>query len=403
MKNVRPLLYVSFDQVPSAKGASTHIEANARAIGGRFGSLVLVTPGASDQPVRDFAPGVRQIVLGCPDRDVLGRAMTFRAKLRDLLARQAFDVIHFRGIFEGYPLARSRRTHGASLLYEVNGLPSIELKYANPRIRGDALLLSRLRSQEDACLVAADRIVTVSEVNRRCLLARGVEAGRIEVIPNGVDLDVFTYQEPPTARDEPLRVLYCGTMSFWQGVDQLLEALPLVRLRLAIHLDLVGPAPRARRDDLERRLRRRGLAEVVTFHGAQPRGRVVELLHDAHVCVVPLSAVDRNTEQGCCPLKLIEAAAAGCPVIASDLPVVRELFRPREHYHPVAPDDPAGLALALWDVGEESRERARRARAHVERHYTWRRSTDALLAVYEGLLATPASSCARLRSSASSE
>src|SRR5262249_2601234 len=61
-----PLLYVSFDQVPAPKGASTHIEAFAAALGRRYGSLVLVTPGVVDVGPHLLFPGVRQIVLGCP-------------------------------------------------------------------------------------------------------------------------------------------------------------------------------------------------------------------------------------------------------------------------------------------------------------------------------------------------
>ena len=101
-----PLLYVSFDQVPAAKGASTHIEANAAPSAGISARWSWSTPGRTTcRPVR-LLPGVRQIVLGCPDGDLIGRVLTFRAKLLALLRRQSFDVIHFRSIFEGYPLAR---------------------------------------------------------------------------------------------------------------------------------------------------------------------------------------------------------------------------------------------------------------------------------------------------------
>ncbi len=389
-----PLLYVSFDQTPAAKGASTHIEANARALGAHFGSLVLVTPGPADEAVKPFAPGVRQVVLGCPDRDPLGRALTFRAKLRALLRRQSFALAHFRSIFEGYPLARGKDRLGARLLYEVNGLPSVELKYAHPGA-ADAGLHAKLVHQEQTCLAAADRVLTVSQVTHAYLLGRGCPETKLVVAPNGVDAGRFAYRDPPVVGEGVLRILYTGTLSAWQGVDVLLEAFRLVSVARPATLTLVGPAPRARREELSKRIGKAGLAGRVTLHGPADQAAVVRLLHESHVSAVPLADVDRNTAQGCCPLKLLEAMAAGCPVVASDLPVVRELAAPGEHFLGVPPGDPAGLALALLrSAGEaaETRERARRARAHVAGRFSWERSTRRLIAAYEGLLLSPASS-----------
>ncbi len=401
-----PLLYVSFDQVPAAKGASTHIEANARALGAAFGSLVLVTPGPRDVPARPFAPGVRQVVLGCPDADLLGRVLTFRAKLEALLRDQPFEVIHFRSVFEGYPLARHKDALGARLVYEVNGLPSIELKYSRPRLAPDDRLSAKLLHQESVCLDAADRVVTVSDVNRAFLLGRGCDPGKIRVIRNGVDLDSIPYRDPLPPDDGPLRLVYVGTLSPWQGVEVLLEALQLLVVERPARLVLAGPASRERRGELLRRVRRACLNGCVEFRPPVPRGEVASLFHASHVTAVPLTGADRNTLQGCCPLKLLEALAAGCPVVASDLPVVQELATPGRHFLPVAPDDPTGLALGLLRAGREQDEnlaRAREARQHIERSFRWENSTAALVALYEDLLGRSASSAARCSRSVVSE
>jgi glycosyltransferase involved in cell wall biosynthesis len=336
---------------------------------------------------------VRQIVLGCPDRDLIGRVRTFRVKLLSLLRRQSFDLIHFRSIFEGYPLARGVAGSGTRLLYEVNGLPSIELKYAHPRLRGDTGLQAKLEHQEQACLGAADHVITVSEVTRAHLLGRGCPAEKITVLPNGVDVDLFAFAEPPAVGEGPLRILYAGTLSAWQGIDVLLDAFLLVSVSRPAVLTLVGLARSTRREELHRRVRRAGVEQRVIFHPPADRATVARLLHEHHCTAVPLTAVDRNTVQGCCPLKLLEAMAAGCPLVASDLPVVRELARPGEHFLALAPDDPAGLALALLRVADEprdSRERTRRARRHVAEHLRWEQSTRRLLALYEEMLAVPA-------------
>jgi glycosyltransferase involved in cell wall biosynthesis len=373
MENPRPIVYASFDRVPAAKGAATHIEANVRALGERFGSVILATPGPDDGPPRDFAPGVRQIVLGCPDDDVIGRAMTFRVKLRALLTQQAFDVIHFRSPLEGYALIGQP---DARLVYEVNGLPSIEWKYHYPKLAGDDRLVRKLRHQEDACLTAASVILTVSDVNRAHLLQRGVQPAKVHVLRNGVDLDAFPYRDPPPVEGPP-RVLYFGTLSRWQGIETLIDAVALAGGSLTV----AGPGPRARLQELESRARRVNVP--LTLTGPLSRERLVEQLHAAHACAVPLAAVDRNTVQGCCPLKLLEALAAGCPVIASDLPVVREIVSQREALL-VPPDDPAGIALAL---GRLDPGRARAGRRRVEA-MTWRASTDALIRLYECIFAS---------------
>ena len=389
----RPLLlYASFDEVPGPKGAATHIEAFARSIGRRFGTLILVTPGPRDLPIREFAPGVRQIVLGCPDDNPIGRCMTFRARLMGLLRDQPFDLIHFRSIFEGYPPARRKERLGARLLYEVNGFPSIEMKYLHRNLIDDDALQAKLVNQEQVCLESADRVVTVSEVSRQQIVERGIESGKTRVIPNGVDVETFAYRDPPTPAGAPTRLLYVGTLTAYQGIETLLDAVHLVRAERPVELRLVGPTPKARMVELSPLVSRYGLSGAVSFLGPRDHAAVVALLHESHATVVPLLPVDRNTRQGCCPLKLLEAMAAGCPVIASDLPVVRELGDPDRHYLPARPGDARSLGGAVLRLAAEpglGPSLARRARDHVVRHFTWEATTARLLDVYEELLGAP--------------
>jgi glycosyltransferase involved in cell wall biosynthesis len=78
------------------------------------------------------------------------------------------------------------------LIFQVNGLPSIELKYRYPAVADDRELLHKLHSQEQICLQAADLIVTPSSVTMEYLQNRGIQPEKIRVIPNDVDLNVFT-------------------------------------------------------------------------------------------------------------------------------------------------------------------------------------------------------------------
>ena len=422
LEPTKKILYTSFDEVPRPKGASTHIEAFARTLGARFGDVWLVTPGPADLPVSDFAPGVRQKVLGCPDDNPIGRARTFRAKLVAWLARAQidFDVIHFRSIMEGWPLLDPQVRRGAKLVHEVNGFPSIEMKYHYRRITPGDALSAKLFEQELDCLDAADRIMTVSDVNRQEIVSRGVAPDRVVVIRNGVDLERFPFRamspsspgssgsassssttsssspssatSPPSlAPGEPLRLAYVGTLTIWQGIETLLEAVELLSKQRPVRLRLLGAASPSRRRELDRVVRHLRIEESVEFLPSGDHEAVVRLLHDSHSSVVPLLAVDRNVRQGCCPLKLLESFAAGCPVVASDLPVVLELGRPDEHFLTARAGDARSLKNALvrlTELPDCGAEMALRAYEHVRSQFTWTQAGEQLVAEYERLLSS---------------
>ena len=147
--------------------------------------------------------------------------------------------------------------------------------------------------------------------------------------------------------------------------------------------------PRGRLAELQRLCRRLGVDSRITFRPGGDQPEVLQLLHRAHVAAVPLLAVDRNTRQGCCPLKLLEAMAAGTPVIASDLPVVRELSQPDVHFLPARAGDARNLKNGLLRMAEEIELRhtlSAAARQHVATNLTWRSSLDQLVELYTELL-----------------
>lgn len=121
------LAYISFDTVPAPKGAATHIQAFAQSLAGAFGGIELVTvrDGAEVGPSTERWPGVCHTELPALGATLIDRALCFRRFLASWLRSRRFDAIQFRSIFEGLPLVElSGRSR---LIFEVNGLPSIEL------------------------------------------------------------------------------------------------------------------------------------------------------------------------------------------------------------------------------------------------------------------------------------
>jgi glycosyltransferase involved in cell wall biosynthesis len=422
------ILYASFDRFPSPKGAATHIDAFVRALGRKFGNVDLLTiPSEAHETERADVPAIlRQLqppkatpVDRTPEpawnadgvvhhpmyahgENFFERVLNFRSRMQQWwlghLGRSAVSVVHFRSIFEGYPIARQKKQLCHRLVYEVNGLPSIELKYRYPNVADDSELLAKLLHQEDTCLAAADAIITVSAVNAEHLMRRGVAKNRITVIRNGVDLDLFAAPGAPaetgpaTSSGSPMQILYSGTMSAWQGVSHAIEAVALFRRDHPAKLTLVGPVRPRQRKELNQQIWNHGITDSVEILNPVSKSDLAALHHGANVILAPLTRNDRNLEQGCCPLKVLEAMASGTPLIASDIPVVRELASNDVHAILVKPGSSKpikdGMLKLLNEPGLGQR-LSSAARRRAEQEFSWQRAQAQLLNVYETLLSQP--------------
>jgi glycosyltransferase involved in cell wall biosynthesis len=276
-------------------------------------------------------------------------------------------------------------------VFEVNGLPSIELKYRYPGSEDDRELMGKIEAQERACVAAADRIVTPSAVTRDFLVkSRGALSQRIAVIPNGADTKLFRPRGAPPA-GAAWRLLYFGTLSPWQGVDLAIRAVAQVD---AASLRVVGTGGRARIAALARLAAKLGVADRVALCPPVSPAELAEELAACNAVLAPLPWNDRNVVQGCCPLKVLEGMAAGRPVIASDLEVVRELGLHEEHLLLCRPGSVAAIAEAIVRLRGDPALAATlsvNARRWVEERYTWAHAVASLSAVYRGIIDRPTS------------
>ncbi len=381
--------YLSFDVVPAHKGAAVHIESFVKALAKTYGNLQLVTVAAdpTTAAVADWS-GVSHTVLPATGKTVIDRVISFRDNLRAWLQGKQFDIIHVRSIFEGMVIAQNKQQFCKSLIFEVNGMPSIELKYRYSKVADDAELMNKLLTQEQVCLEAADSIVTPSPVTQQYLIGRGVTPQKIQVIPNGVDLSVLTYQPPREAID-CLKLLYFGTLSVWQGVDLAIDALSLYRRDFDAQLKIVGPSRGKQVAQLEKLARKLGVSNAVEFLPAKPQAELTALMHEADVIVAPLKANDRNVVQGCCPMKVLEGMGSGTPVITSELPVALDLGETDKHFLAVRPGSAKAIKDAMLMIREDVGLRRRLSvagRSHIEEKYTWALAHHKLSEVYRSVL-----------------
>lgn len=242
----------------------------------------------------------------------------------------------------------------------------------------------------------ADAIVAICEGLRADIAARGTQADKISLVPNGVALDAFPYRRP--AKEELRATLglggkivlgFLGSFYLYEGLDVLLDAVALLRHErddIALVLAGAGPAEEA----LKWQALRLGIEDAVTFVGSVPHQRVGDYYDLVDLFVYPRRAM-RLTET-VTPLKPLEAMARGGLVLASDVGGHRELVRHGENGLLFPADDAKGLARAL-DAAITRRAQwpalGRTARDFVERERGWDRSAAGYLHTYSRALGRP--------------
>jgi len=383
------VLYTAFDIVPSPKGASTHILHNIRGlVNGQF-DVHLVTPNDGLLPTEDAIEGARVTRIGQDlTRSFLERAVHFgEAVSRHLALHHEYDVIHYRNIWDGLALAQNKKQYGYKTLFEVNGLPSIELKYHYPGL--DQALLAKIKEQEIATLHLSDAIVCPSNVTRDYIASLGLSRDLITVIPNGVSPSDFSASPLPPRDGRMPSLLYIGTLADWQGLEVVIKALPKILEGQAVRLRIVGRGRSRQRKFLSKRIRKLGVEGSVIVQPAVPHHEVPALIAESDVCIAPLGLNDRNVTQGACPIKVLEYMASSRPLIASNLPIVRELVREDVDGLLFSPNDPEDLArkvLMLLNDVELSKRLASSAAERALTKFSWHESQKKLLKVYGRLL-----------------
>ncbi|MBW8755644.1 MAG: glycosyltransferase, partial [Sphingomonadales bacterium] len=247
------------------------------------------------------------------------------------------------------------------------------------------------RSLENHVVARAGAVVTICEGLRADLIARGHDASRISIMPNGVDLAMFG---TPAARDTALAadlglgdgpvIGFIGSFYDYEGIDDLIAAMPaLIARQPDARLLLVGGGP------CEAALKAQAspARQAIRFVGRVPHHEV-----ERYYALIDVMAYPRKRSRLTdlvTPLKPLEAMAQGKLVAASDVGGHRELIEGGVTGRLFAPDDAAACADALALLLEERGgwDAYRRAgRAHVETRHDWARNVRRYQLVYQNLL-----------------
>jgi glycosyltransferase involved in cell wall biosynthesis len=282
-------------------------------------------------------------------------------------AAVATDVLHGHGAKGGayvrlIPSGRAIRVytpHGGSLHYRwgsPTGLIYLTL---------ERLLIGR-----------TDLFLFESAYGRDVFCAKlGDPGASARVVHNGVTAAEF---EPIVADPAAADLVFVGELRILKGVDVLIQAIALLAEQgHSLTATIVGDGPD--RAAFEAQVKARGLAERVRLVGARPARAAFAL---GRLLVVPSRAESL-------PYIVLEAAAAGVPLITSKVGGIPEIFGP-DSSELVAPGDAAALAAAIeHSLRNLDRNRAARTRlqSRVREAFSTAAMTDAVLAAYEDALA----------------
>lgn len=248
--------------------------------------------------------------------------------LRRLLREQSCDIVDAHGDFVEAAFV------GA--LGKLEGVPTVLTIHGGLNERR----LTRLASRASFDLVT--HFIVVSEAIRQQLMARDVSPKKISVISSGVDVARFARDTRESRREEI--VLFVGRLHKIKGVEVLLQAASLVaRARPSARFVIVGSGD----ESLALRERAQVLSNV-QFTGALNSTQVDEWLRRASVFVMPSVSLPGQSEGQ--PRAVMEAMAAGLPIVASYTGGIPELVHEGKGGRLVGPRDPAALAEALVSV-----------------------------------------------------
>lgn len=389
------ILYLADIRFPLERANGIQTIETCHALAGRGHAVRLVVrPDTAERPRDPFAfyelaadPRLsieRVSVFGSAAARRLGYLAS--ALTKTAAGRGSVDIVMTRDLGVASALLGLPRVARPPIVYESHGYAPVFAETMPEMVSGAATApaskLRRLRAREARVWRLADGYVTITRGVADELVERFGPRRALAVVPDGVRLSPARRFVPPGVPSTTGVVTYAGHLYPWKGVDTLLHALALLLNARAV---IVGGHPAERDlDRLNALAQTLHVAERVTFTGLVARSEVTKYLEKSDVLVMPHTST-RVSERYASPLKLFEYMAAGKPIVASDLPAVREVLRDGENALLVKPGDAASLASGITrvlDMPELARQLAQRAFDEAGA-YTWDRRAERLEQLFD--------------------
>ncbi len=380
------IVYLCFDPgipVLGEKGASVHVREMIAAFerAGHQVTLVCAKLGAGNPPLH-----ANVIALEPPRDEIRAKNNPLRVECarigydRDLAwrveealrrANVAPDAVYERFALFSRAGVEVAAHLGVPRILEINApLVEEQARYRGLRLKGAATAFERAAYQ------GADWIVAVSDAVAAYVVERGVEATRVAVLPNGVDLERFhsgVSSADVRARhrlgERPI-VGFVGSFKPWHGALEFLGAFCEIRSQVpAAALLVVGDGPGL--TTFRERIAERALENDVVATGRVPHDDVPAYLCAMDVTVAPYRYADGFYFS---PLKVVESLACGRPVVAPALGQLTTLIQDGVTGRLYPPDDEEALTTTVVELLRDDDGRrvlGTAAAAYARAHCSW--------------------------------
>jgi PEP-CTERM/exosortase A-associated glycosyltransferase len=319
---------------------------------------------------------------------------TLRPRIEEIARREKVQLIHAHSpCLNGLAALQAGRALALPVVYELRAFwEDAAVDHGTTR-EGD-LRYRVSRALETHVLRRARQVTCICEGLRKDIASRGIDAGKVTVVPNAVNIEQFPVLG---ARDAALEARlglagaevlgFIGSFYAYEGLDLLLAALPaILAKRPAVRLLIVGGGPQEAA--LKAQAVALGIADKVVFPGRVAHDQVPAWSSLVDAFVFPRKSM-RLTEF-VTPLKPLEAMAQGRLVLASNVGGHRELVDDGQTGFLFAHDDVDALAecaVRVLGAREGHAQIVANGRAFVERERNWAASVGRYESVYANALA----------------
>jgi glycogen(starch) synthase len=389
-------LILSWEYPPRIVGGlGRHVWRLSTALADQGHEIHVVTRDHPDAPPEEWLDGVHVLRVGeyppiVPFDDLVPWVLQFNIGVLEtaanLLLDTDVDVVHAHDWLVAYAAA------GVKNLFQA---PLVSTVHATEYGRHQGFLpqaMNRLIHQVEWWLTyESRRTITCSQYMRdQCRRIFELPSEKIDVIPNGVDLQTFTAPDgvdefrSRLVRDGEKLIFFAGRLEFEKGVQTVLEALPRVLDTVPARFVVAGIG--THEEELRDHVTRAGLDDHVEFLGFVPDARLRMYYAAADLAVVPSLYEPFG-------MVALETMASGTPCIAADTGGLRELVVHEATGLRFVPGDPASLAGMILRLLTDQRLDQRLtvdARRMLDEQFSWRSIAARTVAVYERAIAEEA-------------